>query len=135
MKSGNIGDEYSTRKRLEESTRLEEFAIRDISRWGKQFEFKICIKDPETGHVRDPHAHLLNSQTNQDLMMRLKLFPRMPRSVADIQDAFPIAGKYKAIDDAWKPLILKWAKSPNIKVPSVSNWVNLWLQWCYSVNK
>jgi hypothetical protein len=140
---GNIGEEYllfdenfsdSESIRLDESGRLDEMAIRDISR-DSNLPFKICIKDPETTHKDDPHAHLFESGRNgKDLGMRLELYPEIPRSLIDIRDAFP-GGGYEPVPDEWKPLILAWGRKPNKTLPETSNWRNLWSQWVYSVNR
>jgi hypothetical protein len=69
-----------------------------------------------------------------DLMERLKLSDKIPRSLADIQDAFPDEKKYKPIPDDRKLIIFDWAKKPNKKMPKFTNWEMLWAQWLYSVN-
>lgn len=118
---------------LEESERLDELAIRDISR-DAGLPFKICVKDPETNHKNDPHAHLFGiGKKGKDLGMRLELYPATPQSADDIRDAFP--GRYAPIPDEWKPLILAWAKKRNKVSPKISNWEILWIEWSYSVNK
>jgi hypothetical protein len=118
---------------IRESERLDELAIRDISR-DAGLPFKICVKDPETNHKNDPHAHLFDpGKKGKDLGMRLALYPTMPQSVDDICDAFP--GGYTPIPDEWKPLILAWAKKKNKIAPKNSNWEILWIEWSYSVNK
>jgi hypothetical protein len=119
----------------EEKQKLYEMSIRVILRPEEGFPFTICVMDPETEHKNDPHAHLFEPNArSKDLKMRLALSPEIPRSVFDIRDAFPGQKKYHPIPEEWKLLIFDWVKRPNKVDRSITNWSNLWLQWCYSVN-
>lgn len=119
----------------EKKQKLYELAIRVILRPEEGLPFTICVMDPETEHKDDPHAHLFEPKVKgKDLKIRLALSPNLPQSVSDIRDAFPGQKKYRPIPEEWKPLILGWVKRPNKLSKQITNWEQLWFQWCYSVN-
>jgi hypothetical protein len=113
---------------------LYEMAIRVISWPEDGLPFDICIMDPETSHKDAPHAHLFEPKKGgKDMGMRLALFPAMPRTIADIRDAFP--GRKNPIPEEWKRIILVWARTRNKVIPEISNWRDLWSQWIHSLSK
>jgi hypothetical protein len=118
-----------------EKQKLYELAVRVILRPEEGLPFTLCVMDPETEHKDDPHAHVFEPKAKgKDLKMRLALSQKPPQSVSDIRDAFPGSKKYRAIPEEWKPLILDWVKKPNKVNKRITNWDQLWSQWCYSVN-